>query len=112
MEWHLIGAVDEMKKRRCRKIYLQDNQALAFFYIAPDRFYLTNASCPHARGPLDQGDIEDIDGSLKVMCPLHFYSFDLQTGESSSGLKLLIYRTEVKDGNVFGFTPLPIKLTR
>lgn len=37
-------------------------------------------------GPLEQGDIEDFDGELKIVCPWHSYDFDLKTGISSSGL--------------------------
>lgn len=38
-------------------------------------------TCFHANGPLDQGDIEDIDGRICIVCPVHFYQFDLRTGE-------------------------------
>lgn len=38
-------------------------------------------------GPLEQGDIEDFDGREKIVCPWHSYDFDLETGDSSYGLK-------------------------
>lgn len=39
-------------------------------------------------GPLEQGDIEDFDGREKIVCPWHSYDFDLETGDSSYGLKV------------------------
>lgn len=35
-----------------------------------------------AGGPLNQGDIEDIDGRLCVTCPWHSHQITLDTGES------------------------------
>jgi nitrite reductase/ring-hydroxylating ferredoxin subunit len=41
-------------------------------------------------GPLEQGDIEDFDGDLRIVCPWHSFDFDLKTGRSSSGLHVSI----------------------
>ncbi|KXS08990.1 hypothetical protein M427DRAFT_262305 [Gonapodya prolifera JEL478] len=46
--------------------------------------YVVQASCPHAGGPLELGDIEELEttsGRPAVRCPLHSYDFDLVTGE-------------------------------
>ncbi|XP_005104978.1 Rieske domain-containing protein [Aplysia californica] len=112
LQWHLIGGVEELKQKVCRKVYMQGGQGLALFYVAPDKFFLTNSTCPHARGPLEQGDIEDIGGSFKVVCPLHYYSFDLVTGQSATGLTLRTYKTEVREDGLYGLTPFPVSLTR
>ena len=41
-------------------------------------------------GPLDQGDIEDLGkGKYLITCPLHYYSFDLTSGVSTTGLKVI-----------------------
>lgn len=37
---------------------------------------------------MEQGDIEDFDGREKIVCPWHSYDFDLETGDSSYGLKV------------------------
>ncbi len=110
--WHEIGAVDQLKSKPCRKLYMPGTSGLALFHAPPDRFFLSDAACPHARGPLDQGDIEDVGGKVKVTCPLHFYTFGLTTGDSASGLRLGTYPTEVRDGVLYGFTPAPVSLTR
>ncbi|CAG5130713.1 unnamed protein product [Candidula unifasciata] len=110
--WHLLGDIDILKSKPCRKVFMQGGTVLALFYVAPDRFFLTNASCPHARGPLDQGDIEEVDGAVGIVCPLHYYRFDLKTGTSSSGLVLKTYRTEIRDNCLHVLTPLPVSLNR
>ncbi|KAK3095212.1 hypothetical protein FSP39_011614 [Pinctada imbricata] len=60
-----------------------------------------DAICSHEGGPLEQGDIEDLDGRLKIICPWHCYDFDLETGISSSGLKQEVYEVKVEEGNVY-----------
>uniref|UniRef100_A0A0B6Z049 Rieske domain-containing protein n=1 Tax=Arion vulgaris TaxID=1028688 RepID=A0A0B6Z049_9EUPU len=112
LSWHLVGDVEILKSKQCRKIFMKEGPLLALFCVAPDRFFLTDTSCPHAGGPLDQGDIEDIDGSVRVVCPLHDYSFDLVTGKSPSGLVLTTYQTEIRDQQVYALTPRSISLTK
>lgn len=45
------------------------------------RLWALDRVCYHMGGPLDQGDIEDLQGSLVVTCPWHRYKITLQTGE-------------------------------
>jgi nitrite reductase/ring-hydroxylating ferredoxin subunit len=45
------------------------------------------ATCPHSRGPLDEGEI--VDG--EVTCPWHGYRFDLKTGRSCDGRGLRLH---------------------
>ena len=39
-------------------------------------------------GPLELGDIEDLDGTPTLYCPWHHYDFNLKTGKSSTGLEV------------------------
>ncbi len=41
-------------------------------------YYAFGAECPHAGGPLDEGDVE---GNI-VVCPWHGAEFDMTTGEA------------------------------
>ncbi|KAH9493239.1 hypothetical protein Btru_020978 [Bulinus truncatus] len=111
LTWHFVGAIDELKLKSCRKIYMESGPDLALFYVESGKFYLTDASCPHYSGPLDQGDIEDIGGSYQVTCPMHYYSFDLVTGESPSGLVLKTYKTEQRPDGLYALTPGSLTLT-
>ncbi|RZT87055.1 nitrite reductase (NADH) small subunit/p-cumate 2,3-dioxygenase ferredoxin subunit [Pseudonocardia sediminis] len=54
-----------------------DGRAFAVFEV-DDGYRVTDALCPHNKGPLDQGWLRD--GST-VVCPWHWYRFDLDTGE-------------------------------
>ncbi len=39
-------------------------------------------------GPLEQGDIEELADQLYIVCPWHSFDFSLNTGVSSTGLKV------------------------
>ena len=43
---------------------------------AGERFFALHGECPHAGGPLGEGSL--VDGQL--LCPLHGWSFDMETG--------------------------------
>lgn len=56
----------------------------------------TPARCPHAHGPLHQGEI---CGTV-LTCPWHGWSFDLVTGECEEDPDLLLQRYDVQvDGD-------------
>jgi len=61
-----------------------------------DKVYALGAKCPHAGGDLTQGWCKD----GKLICPLHRYSFNLETGKGSEGQNDYIesYPVEIKDG--------------
>ncbi|KAK7099130.1 3-phenylpropionate/cinnamic acid dioxygenase ferredoxin subunit-like [Littorina saxatilis] len=106
LSWFEVGTVEELKGQQCRRLYTPSKQYLALFCVKGSEFYATSAQCPHASGPLDQGDIEDMGNDTYLLtCPSHFYRFDLKTGVSTTGLKLKTYPTEVRDGKVFVKAP-------
>jgi nitrite reductase (NADH) small subunit len=67
--------------------------------------YCVNAACPHAGGPLGQGDI---NGSVLV-CPWHGWEFDCRTGlnDSDECLRLETYPVAVEDGFIHIDVPCP-----
>lgn len=60
------------------------------------RWHVVDADCPHNRGPLEHGRIRD--GLL--VCPSHWYRFDLETGECdvSPQHRLGVYPVVERDG--------------
>jgi len=67
------------------------------------KFYSFANKCPHAGGPLDRGFI---DKTGHIICPLHAYKFNLQTGISRAeeGFKLTCWPIEQReDGIYIGF---------
>lgn len=61
--------------------------------------FALSAKCPHAGGDLTGGWCKE----GKLICPLHRYSYDLQTGKGSEGQNDYIdkYPVEVKDDAVY-----------
>lgn len=56
--------------------------------------------CPHARGPLAEGKLH---GDV-IVCPWHFFRFDLRTGKppgTTSILELRRYPVTVKGSEIF-----------
>lgn len=47
-----------------------------------DGLFALQNSCPHASGPLGEGEI---DANGNVVCPFHHYKFNLRTGKNTSG---------------------------
>ncbi|KAI8503148.1 hypothetical protein Bbelb_189690 [Branchiostoma belcheri] len=101
-DWRCVGPVEQLRKQKCRRLYAEAgrSQDVALFYVG-EKFYALEASCAHAEGPLDQGDIEELNGCYTVVCPLHFYEFDLSTGKSESGLRQQTYEVKQEDGKVY-----------
>ena len=50
---------------------------VAVFRTRQGEVYATQAACPHREGPLADGII----GSGEIVCPLHAYKFELETGK-------------------------------
>ncbi|MCA8922162.1 MAG: Rieske 2Fe-2S domain-containing protein [Planctomycetes bacterium] len=64
--------------------------ALAVFRAAGEVYAIDNA-CPHAEGPLAEGDLQ---GST-VYCPWHGWAFDLPSGRCRQGAHVRSYPTRV-----------------
>ena len=64
-----------------------------------DKIYALSARCPHAGGDLTQGWCKE----KKLICPVHRYSYDLDTGKGSAGQNDYIdtYPVEIRDDGVY-----------
>lgn len=81
----------------------------AWYAVVNDNgtFHVTDIHCPHADGPLGRGEVRD--GCL--ICPVHYWPWDLQTGLSDASLphlRLNRYRCEVRDGKVHADVSQPL----
>ncbi|HEY0359527.1 MAG TPA: Rieske 2Fe-2S domain-containing protein [Mycobacteriales bacterium] len=65
-------------------------------FVVDGETVVTDEACPHNGGPLSQGKVRD--GA--VVCPWHWYRFDLQTGECRTTAQLSLRRYPVveRDG--------------
>ncbi|XP_037534511.1 Rieske domain-containing protein [Nematolebias whitei] len=81
-------------------------------------FYALDCYCYHAGGMLQNGDIEEINGNLCIICPKHKYKISLAEGEGwyrgrnptekppvfrwySKGVKQRTHTVTEKNGEVF-----------
>jgi nitrite reductase (NADH) small subunit len=70
---------------------------IAVFHGRDGRVFATQADCPHRQGPLADGLL----GGTTLICPLHEWSFDLQSGmavQGSCGIR--VYPCRVDDQGV------------
>jgi nitrite reductase/ring-hydroxylating ferredoxin subunit len=74
MSRHCVACVFEIPEGAGRE-FLLAGQVIAIWRIR-DRFYATQARCPHSDAPLCAGDL---DGPV-VTCPMHQWQFDVTTG--------------------------------
>jgi nitrite reductase (NADH) small subunit len=68
-----------------------DGKEVAVFAV-DGGFVATSGMCPHAQGPLHEGEIED--GILT--CPWHGWTFSLDSGQCEEDPGLCLERYEVK----------------
>ncbi|EPS34326.1 hypothetical protein POX_a00702 [Penicillium oxalicum] len=63
-------------------------------------YYAMEAECPHAGGPMADSQVDIEDSAYIVSCPWHAYDFNVETGESSVGIKACTFPVDVRDGSV------------
>lgn len=59
------------------RAYTLEGRTIAVFRQRDGKLFATDNACPHRAGPLADGII----GAGKLICPLHMWKFDLQTGK-------------------------------
>lgn len=65
-------------------------------YHTASGFFATTNTCPHRGGPLGEGDLL----GNEIVCPWHFWSFDVTSGENCADPSLSIPTYEVRvDGD-------------
>ena len=75
---HNMGPLDRIPVGEGRNVRVAGEE-IAIVRTRAGEVFAVQASCPHRGGPLADGLV----GGGRVVCPLHSYSFDLRTGESS-----------------------------
>ncbi len=69
-------------------------------------YYAMEAVCPHAGGSMTDANIDIEDSSYIASCPWHAYDFNVETGESSYGIKTCTFPVTVQnDGRVSLYVP-------
>lgn len=64
----------------------------ALYKTDDGNFYATSDSCPHAGGPLAEGELD----GFEVTCPFHSWTFDVRDGSCTSGESLDVQSAAVR----------------
>jgi nitrite reductase/ring-hydroxylating ferredoxin subunit len=88
---------------RTRWIVTDHDQSFAVFADDPAHLRVVDARCPHRGGPL----IEGVLRNGAVVCPWHWYTFDLDTGRCRNvrDHELRSYRVIHRDGAAYAEVP-------
>jgi nitrite reductase (NADH) small subunit len=83
-----LGSVDDIPVGEGRA-YVVEGQQIAVFRLRDGSFRALDAVCAHRGGPLADG----LTDSRVVVCPLHSFSYDLETGceVANGGVPVTVY---------------------
>lgn len=68
-------------KENVPQTFVVSNSLRVVLIRKQDRIFAINDECPHMGGPLGEGEVEDHE----IVCPWHFWRFDIRTGECTDG---------------------------
>ena len=83
-EAYAVGRVDEVPPGEGRA-FVAGGVQVAVFRLRDGSLHATQAACPHAGGPLADGQT-DVD---VLVCPMHLYAYRWSDGASTSGAAAL-----------------------
>jgi nitrite reductase (NADH) small subunit len=91
-ERHKLGVLSQIPKGEGRNFQV-GAVSVAVFHTRDGRVFATQASCPHRQGPLADGLL----GGSTLVCPLHEWHFDLETGRVlTGGCDIRVYAISVE----------------
>ncbi len=92
----VVGRVEDVPLGEGRAFVVGDTQ-VAVFRLRDGSLHATQAACPHAGGPLADGQTDaDV-----LVCPLHLYTYRWSDGSSSAGLEAVrTYPVRDEDGDL------------
>ena len=93
---HVVGRVEEIPPGEGRAFVAGDTQ-VAVFRLRNGSLHATQAACPHAGGPLADGQTDP----NVLVCPLHLYAYRWSDGASTSGAApIRVYPVREVDGAI------------
>ncbi len=98
MAWIKIAQTIEIPENKGKEVEVNGNRVAIFH--ANGRFYALEALCRHQDGSLAPGKI---NGEV-VECPLHFWHYNIRTGELLDYLKdvkLETYDLDIRGNDIF-----------
>jgi nitrite reductase (NADH) small subunit len=97
-----LGPVEQIPRGEGRA-FAVDGEQVAVFRTRDGELRATDAGCPHAGGPLADGQIDQ----CRVVCPLHGHTFALADGSCSTGdYAVRTYPAWEQDGQIMLELPI------
>jgi NAD(P)H-dependent nitrite reductase small subunit len=100
--WTEVAPLHEFAPGSTQVVYL-DGKQIALFNVDGELYALSNR-CPHARGPLSEGEISQDGETCAVTCPWHYAKFDLKNGHLRDGIAstgVEAYQVKVREGMIW-----------
>ena len=90
-----LGPVEAIPVGEGRTFDVGGNQ-VAVFHLRDGTLRATQAVCPHAGGPLADGQVD----LHTLVCPLHLRVFSLDDGGCAEGERIAVHSARVVEGQV------------
>jgi nitrite reductase (NADH) small subunit len=90
-----LGPVEAIPLDEGRAFAIGDEQ-VAVFRLRDGTLRATQARCPHAGGPLADGQLDP----ARIVCPLHLREFAFADGSCPEGERLRVYPVREADGDI------------
>jgi nitrite reductase/ring-hydroxylating ferredoxin subunit len=96
-----VAGTDELPVGRAMTRVVGDRRIA--LYHTETGFFATGNTCPHRGGPLGEGDLLGND----IVCPWHFWAFDVRTGECPGNPEVRVesFEVRVESGRVLVHQP-------
>jgi nitrite reductase (NADH) small subunit len=92
---HRLGPVEQVPVGEGRAFTMGSEQ-IAVFRLRDGTLRATQARCPHAGGPLADGQLDP----TAVVCPLHLRAFSFADGSCADGERIRVYAARDEDGQI------------
>lgn len=98
MKWYKVAHVSDLKPGEGKTVEPEYGKPIALFNNG-GTFQAIDNICPHKGGLLSDGTVKD----NCVICPLHQWTFNLETGENirNPRIKLNIYPVRIKGEEIW-----------
>lgn len=92
---HRLGSASAVPVGEGRAFSVGDRQ-IAVFRLRDGSLHALDATCPHAGGPLADGQLD----ARKVLCPLHMRAYAFADGSCSEGPGVAVYTAREECGEL------------
>jgi nitrite reductase (NADH) small subunit len=92
---HRLGPVEQVPVGEGRA-FTAGGEQIAVFRLRDGTLRATQARCPHAGGPLADGQLDP----AAVVCPLHLRAFSFADGSCPDGERIRVHPARDEDGEI------------